>query len=381
MYVSDRINERGSPHLTVLEFHPCPCSPPRPAPPSIATQLVGSGLIGLREGLEAGIVVMILVAFLVKAERRDALKWVWLGVGIAVAMVAATFLVIHFGTSTLDGLAAEIAAGGIASLVAVVIVTAMVLWMRKAARSISGDLRSGGWRRPDRRPDRGPVPGVLRGGPRRLETALLMVGYAENAAGSAWPLIGLLLGIVTAAVLTVLMYLGAVRIDMAKFFKFTGGVFLVVVAAGILAYGVRALQIGGLLPGAGNLAFDATAHYDAGSWYGTILGGILNVRPRPDGAPVRRMAGVPGDRPVPVPSPPPQPRAGPGGRRARHRLSSRSAHTFSAPSLFSERHRPDASHHLCPGGSRVLPPRTRGLHREVDVRRRRRRGHRHRLGV
>ena len=247
--------------------------------PSIATQLVGSGLIGLREGLEAGIVVMILVAFLVKAERRDALKWVWLGVGIAVAMVAATFLVIHFGTSTLDGLAAEIAAG-IASLVAVVIVTAMVLWMRKAARSISGDLRSGMEKALIVGPTAVLSLAFFAVGREGLETALLMVGYAENAAGSAWPLIGLLLGIVTAAVLTVLMYLGAVRIDMAKFFKFTG-VFLVVVAAGILAYGVRALQIGGLLPGAGNLAFDATAHYDAGSWYGTILGGILNVRPDP----------------------------------------------------------------------------------------------------
>lgn len=63
-------------------------------------------------------------------------------VGIAVALVAATFLIIHFGTNTLDGLAAEIAAG-IASLIAVVIVTTMVLWMRKAARTISGNLKSG----------------------------------------------------------------------------------------------------------------------------------------------------------------------------------------------------------------------------------------------
>lgn len=247
--------------------------------PSIATQLAGSGLIGLREGLEAGIVVMILVAFLVKAERRDALRWVWLGVGIAVAMVVATFLIIHFGTSTLDGLAAEIAAG-IASLVAVVIVTAMVLWMRKAARSISGDLKSGMEKALIVGPSAVLTLAFFAVGREGLETALLMVGYAENTAGSVWPLVGLLLGIALAAVLTVLIYLGAVRIDMAKFFEYTGA-FLVVVAAGILAYGIRALQTGGVLPGASNLAFDVSAHYDAGSWYGTVLGGILNVRPDP----------------------------------------------------------------------------------------------------
>ena len=82
--------------------------------PSIATQMFGSGLIGLREGLETGIVVMILVAFLVKAQRRDALKWVWMGVGIAVAMVAVIFFVIAliaavFGFGGIAGAATEIA--------------------------------------------------------------------------------------------------------------------------------------------------------------------------------------------------------------------------------------------------------------------------------
>ncbi|MGV9948009.1 iron uptake transporter permease EfeU [Rhodococcus aetherivorans] len=247
--------------------------------PSIATQLFGSGLIGLREGLEAGIVVMILVAFLVKAQRRDALRWVWLGVGTAVAMVAATFGIIHFGTTTLTGLAAEVAAG-LASLAAVVIVTAMVLWMRKASRSISGDLRSGMEKALLAGPAAVLTLSFFAVGREGLETALLMVGYAENTAGSAWPLVGLLLGIGVAAGLTVLMYLGAIRIDMARFFKYTGA-FLIVVAAGILAYGLRALQIGGVLPGGSNLAFDVSAHYDAGSWYGTVLAGIFNLRPDP----------------------------------------------------------------------------------------------------
>ena len=114
-------------------------------------------LIGLREGLETGIVVMILVAFLVKADRRDALKWVWLGVGVAVAMVAAIFVVIHYGTSTVTGLTAELIAG-VASLVAVVIVTVMVLWMRKAARTISHDLKAGMEKALVAGPDRGASP-------------------------------------------------------------------------------------------------------------------------------------------------------------------------------------------------------------------------------
>ena len=247
--------------------------------PSVATQMVGSGLIGLREGLETGIVVMILVAFLVKSDRRDALRWVWVGVGSAVAMVAAVFAVIHLGTSTVTGLTAEIIAGA-ASLVAVAIVTGMVLWMRTAAASISGNLKAGMARALDVGPVAVTSLAFLAVGREGIETALLMVGYAENTNGSSWPLLGLLAGIATAAVLTVLLYLGTIRIDFAKFFRYTG-IFLVFVAAGILAYGVRALQIGGVLPGGSATAFDISATWDAGSWYGTVVAGIFNFRPEP----------------------------------------------------------------------------------------------------
>ncbi|MDJ0394036.1 FTR1 family protein [Rhodococcus sp. G-MC3] len=247
--------------------------------PSIATQMFGSGLIGLREGLETGIVVMILVAFLVKAGRRDTLKWVWLGVGTAVAMVALIFFVIHYGTSTVTGLTAEVIAG-VASLAAVAIVTAMVLWMRTAAKNISGELRSGMEKALTVGPTAVLTLSFFAVGREGVETALLMVGYAENTNGSLWPLLGLLLGILVAAVLTVFLYFGAIKINFAVFFKYTG-IFLIVVAAGILAYGIRALQIGGWLPGGSAVAFDITAHYDASSWYGTVLAGIFNFRPEP----------------------------------------------------------------------------------------------------
>src|SRR6478609_6165748 len=81
------------------------------AGPNIGAQLFGSGLIGVREGLEAGIIVMILVAFLVKSDRRHALRWVWLGVGAAVLMTVAVFLTIQYGAYTVTGLGAEAIAG------------------------------------------------------------------------------------------------------------------------------------------------------------------------------------------------------------------------------------------------------------------------------
>ncbi|MGU3431995.1 iron uptake transporter permease EfeU [Actinomycetes bacterium M1A6_2h] len=247
--------------------------------PSIATQMFGSGLIGVREGLETGIVVMILIAFLVKADRRDALKWVWTGVAGAVAMVAIIFFAIHYGTSTVTGLTAEIIAGA-ASLVAVVIVTGMVLWMRSAARSISGNLKSNMARALELGPASVLLLAFLAVGREGVETALLMVGYAENTGGSSWPLLGLLLGVVVAVVLTVLLYFGTIRIDFAKFFRYTG-VLLVFVAAGILAYGLRALQTGGVLPGGSTVAFDVSGSWDSSSWYGTLVAGIFNVRPDP----------------------------------------------------------------------------------------------------
>lgn len=249
------------------------------ATPTVFAQLFGSALIGVREGLETGIVVMILVAFLVKSDRRDALKWVWFGVSLALAMVVGTFAIIHYGTSTIDGLTAELIAG-LASLVAVVIVTFMVLWMGKASAHISADLKSG--------MDKALVAGApavlalsfLAVGREGFETALLMVGYAESVSGGLWPLVGLLIGVVIAVGLTIALYFGAVRINFAKFFRYTG-IFLIVVAAGILGYGVRALQTYGWLPGISNTAFDWSGWYDMSSWYGTLLAGVFNLRPNP----------------------------------------------------------------------------------------------------
>lgn len=244
---------------------------------NITSQLFGSGLIGLREGLEAAIVVSILVAFLVKSERRDALKWVWLGVGCAIAVTIIVFLAIQFGENTISGLGAE-AIAGIASLLAVVIVTTMVLWMKKAAASMSGELRSEMSRALQTGGPAVALLAFLAVGREGVETALFMVGYAE--AETLWPLTGLIIGVLIAAAIAYGMYAGAVRIDLAKFFKYTG-VFLIVVAAGILAYGIKALQTVGWIPGLGSVAFDMSGAFDWSAWYGEIIQGIFNIDPTP----------------------------------------------------------------------------------------------------
>ncbi|MDI3315496.1 MAG: FTR1 family protein [Mycobacterium sp.] len=244
---------------------------------SPSSQLLGSALIGLREGLEAGIVVMILVAFLVKSDRRDALKWVWLGVAGAVGVTLLVFLAIQLSAYTVTKRDAE-AIGGVASLVAVAIVTTMVLWMKKAAGGLSGELRT----KMAHALQTG-APAVLSlaflaVGREGLETALFMAGYAQ--AETAWPLAGLAIGVLAAAGIAYGMYAGAMRIDLHRFFTYTG-IFLIAVAAGILGHGVSALQSIGWLPGSANTAFDISSALDWSSWYGSIVRGVFSITPTP----------------------------------------------------------------------------------------------------
>jgi high-affinity iron transporter len=247
------------------------------AGPSISSQLFGSALIGVREGLEGAIVVTILVAFLVKSNRRDALKWVWLGVAAAVVMTVAVFLAIQFGENTISGLGAE-AIAGVASLVAVVIVTTMIIWMKKASASMSGQLKGDMSKALEAGVFAVLSLSFLAVGREGVETALFMVGFAD--AKTLWPLTGLIIGVLAAVAIAFAMYRGALRINLAKFFSYTGA-FLVVVAAGILSYGIGALQTVGWIPGLSSRAFDISSWFDWSSWYGQVIEGVFNVTPTP----------------------------------------------------------------------------------------------------
>jgi high-affinity iron transporter len=243
--------------------------------------MLGNFLIGLREGLEAALIVSILVAYLVKSGRRHLLPQIWIGVGIAVAVSLAFGAVLTFGPKGLTFEAQELI-GGLLSIIAVGFVTWMIFWMAKAARTLSGELRA----QIDKAADAGrwslTVVAMLAVGREGLETALFLWAATQTAAGgtgkTAVPLFGAALGLVVAIVLGYLIYRGALKINLGRFFTWTGA-FLIVIAAGVLAYGVHDLQEAGLLPGLNNLAFDVSSAIPPTSWYGTVLKGVFNFSP------------------------------------------------------------------------------------------------------
>ncbi|WP_431942406.1 iron uptake transporter permease EfeU [Micromonospora marina] len=240
-------------------------------------------LIGLREGLEATLVVSILVAFLVKSQRRDRLPQVWAGVGLAAALsVGFGSLIQYTSTSLLRTSESRELFEAVTSVAAVVFVTWMIFWMRRAARTIAGELR--GKLTEALAVGSLAVAGmaflaVIREG---LETALIFYAAAESAAGGTGPgsLLALAGGIATAVVIGFLLYRSAVRINLSRFFTWTGAL-LILVAAGILKYGVHDFQEAGVLPGLNDLAFDISGTLDPGSWYGALLAGMFNVTAAP----------------------------------------------------------------------------------------------------
>jgi high-affinity iron transporter len=239
--------------------------------------MLANYLIGLREGLEAALVVSILVAYLVKSDRRSLLPKIWVGVGIAIAVSLIFGAALTFGPKGLTFEAQELI-GGLLSIIAVGFVTWMIFWMASAARTISGELRTQVDRAAEAKPWSLIIVAVLAVGREGLETALFLWAATRATGTTTVPLLGALLGLLTAVALGYLFYRGAIRINLTKFFTWTG-LFLIIVAGGVLAYGIHDLQEARFLPGLYNLAFDVSHIIPPTSWHGTLLKGIFNFSP------------------------------------------------------------------------------------------------------
>jgi len=164
------------------------------------------------------------------------------------------------------------------SVFAVALVTSMVFWMKRNSHRMKGDLhgkldsavRLGWWSLA--------LMAFITVGREGLETALFLWPTIEASGSGVSPVVGAVLGIALAVVLGKLVYKRSVHLNLATFFKVTG-VALIIIAAGVLAYGVHDLQEAGLLPGLNSLAFDVSKQISPSSWYGTLLKGTLNFSP------------------------------------------------------------------------------------------------------
>lgn len=236
-------------------------------------------LIGLREGLEAGLVVGILVAYLSKLDRRDVLPRLWIGVALAVLISLGVGALLTWGPYGLSFQGQEIL-GGLLSILAVVLVTWMIFWMGRHARELRHDLQS--------KLDAAiagaglgiVLVGVVSVGREGVETALFIWANVNSGDNALLGTVAALLGVLVSTAIAYLIYRGLVRINLSRFFFWTG-LFLILVAAGVLLYGIGDLQEAGVLPGFGQHAFSLAAIIPPSSWYGALLAGLFNFTAEP----------------------------------------------------------------------------------------------------
>jgi high-affinity iron transporter len=239
--------------------------------------LLSNFLIGLREGLEAALIVGILVAYAKKTSRQDWVNKILLGVGAAIVVSILAGLLLNWLVEDPEGGTNEIIAGT-ASFVAVFFVTWMIFWMAKNARNLSGDLKS----RLSGTTTAFTVVSlaffaVIREG---IETSVFLWSSVSASGQGSFALLGAALGLIVAAWLGYLIYRGALKLNLTAFFKYTGA-FLIVVAAGILAYAVHEFQEVGLLPFLTATTYDVSAVVPEGSLQDIILRGTISFRAAP----------------------------------------------------------------------------------------------------
>ena len=235
--------------------------------------MLSTFIIALREGLEAALIVGILVAYLVKTGRKALLAPLWAGVGLAVLVSLATGAFLTITSTELSPRGEEFFAGT-TSFLAVGFVTWMVFWMKRTARHLKGQLEG----QLSTAVLAGPLAlaaaaffAVVREG---LETSLFIYANFKTVSSTPSATVGLLLGIGLAITLGYLIYRSSIKINLSKFFNYTG-IALVVVAAGVLSYGIHEYQELGWLPGADFFVWDVTSVIAKESLLGGILAGTI----------------------------------------------------------------------------------------------------------
>jgi FTR1 family protein len=237
-------------------------------------------VIGLREGIEAALVVGIIAAFLNQEGRKDALKWTWLGVGLATAICLAVGIALQVVDQELPQRQQEMLETVIGAL-AVGLVTWMIFWMRRNARGLAGSLRQS-TKDALAQGSVGALVGmaffaVLREG---METAVFLLAAFQSAANPTTAGAGAALGIAVAIAIGFAIYRGGVRLNLQKFFRLTGLV-LVLVAAGLVSNSLHTAHEAGWINFGQSQTFDLSWLVVPGSWTSSLLTGMLGFQPFP----------------------------------------------------------------------------------------------------
>jgi high-affinity iron transporter len=240
---------------------------------------VGAALLTTREGLEASLIVGIVLAYLAKTDNRRHFNTIWLGTAAAVAASIATGAALFFTVGELEGRAEQVFEGA-AMLSAVAVLTWMIFWMRKQAVNIKRELES----RLAGAIAAGSAVGlasvvffaVLREG---WETALFLFAISESSSPLVTT-IGAAVGLVISVTLGVALYMGSRRLNLRQFFTATG-VLLIVFAAGLLAHGIHEFQEAGILPTMIEHVWDTNAVVSEGSTVGEFLKTLFGYNANP----------------------------------------------------------------------------------------------------
>ena len=234
--------------------------------------------ITLREGLEAALIVGIIGAYLVKIGRRDAMRSVWIGVGAALAISIGVGILVWVTVGRLP-LVVQESIEGLAAVLAVVVLTWMLFWMRRQGRAMKGEL--------ERDIDVALAAGsttalvglafvaVLREG---LETVLFLFAIASQAQGIS-ALIGAAAGLAVAVGVGYAIFAAGIRINLKQFFTVTG-VVLIFVSAGLVAFAIGEFTEAGLIPASAPL-WDLGEILPESSPLGAVLAGLFGYKSAP----------------------------------------------------------------------------------------------------
>jgi high-affinity iron transporter len=242
--------------------------------------MIPTFVITLREGVEASLIVGIVAAFLVKEGREDAMRQIWIGVAIAIVLCTAVGVGLDLVGEQLPQKEQE-GLETIVGVVAVAAVTYMIVWMRRHARGIKGSLEGEAASALATGSTLALVGmaflAVLREG---FETSVFLLAAFQDSTDTAAAGAGAVLGLVAAVAIGLGLYRGGVRIDLTRFFRFTG-LILVFVAAGLLASAAHTAHEAGWIDSFQGQALDLTWLVQPGTVSASLLTGMLGLQPTP----------------------------------------------------------------------------------------------------